>query len=376
MNNFKRFLPKLTILFFYIFLGALFFYMPKIYELFRTEDKSINVYTYADFISPESVQLFEEQTGIKVRLKYFDNDNELLAKFKVDKGKGYDVITATGFVINALIKENLLKKIDVSKIPNYKYLNPRLLNKYFDPNNVYTLPYFWSTHGIVYDKNVVKTPPNEISWDLIFKDPASQLVKGSPSKILMLDTSLEIFQIAAVYLFAETSSAETRSVETESLTPAQLEQIKQLLIEQKDWVDVYMTGSLQYYLLSGVTNIAVTYTAFAKKMFEVSDQYNFVIPKEGSIMTIDSFAIPKQSNKSEMATQFINFLISKDIFVVNSEEYGYLPSNVQAYDEVKKLFPKSQNFFPDEKTFKKLHLQHEVADSKEIEKIWLSVRLA
>ncbi len=366
MNNFKKFLPKLTILFFYLFLGALFFYMPKIYDLFRAEDKSINVYTYADFISPESVQLFEEKTGIKVRLKYFDNDNELLAKFKVDKGKGYDVITATGFVINALIKENLLKKIDLSKISNYQHLNQRLLNKYFDPNNIYTLPYFWSTHGIVYDKDVVKTPPNEISWDLIFKDPTSQLVKGSPSKILMLDTSLEIFQIAAVYLFGETFN----------LTPAQLEQIEQLLIEQKDWVDVYMTGSLQYYLLSGVTNIAVTYTAFAKKMFEVSDQYNFVIPKEGSIMTIDSFAIPKQSHKSEMATQFIDFLLSKDMFVINREEYGYLPSNIQAYDEVKKLFPKNQNFFPDEKTFEKLHLQHEVADSKEIEKIWLSVRLA
>lgn len=366
MNNFKKFLPKLTILFFYIFLGALFFYMPKIYDLFRTEDKSINVYTYADFISPESVQLFEEQTGVKVRLKYFDNDNELLAKFKVDKGKGYDVITATGAVINALIKENLLQKMDVSKISNYKYLNPRLLNKYFDPNNVYTLPYFWSTHGIVYDKNVVKTPPSEISWDLVFKDPSCQLKKNASNKILMLDTSLEVFQIAAVYLFGETNN----------ITSEQLKQIKQLLIKQKDWVDVYMTGSLQYYLLSGVTNIAVTYTAFAKKMFEVSDRYNFVIPKEGSIMTIDSFAIPEQTNKSELAHQFIDFLLSKDIYVLNSEEYGYLPSNIQAYDEVKKLFPKNQNFFPDEKTFKKLHLQHEIASPKELEKIWLSVRLA
>ncbi|MBD3232069.1 extracellular solute-binding protein [Candidatus Dependentiae bacterium] len=366
MNSLNKYLPKMIIFIGYLFLGMLFFYAPKIYELITYEGRNINVYTYADFISPETIQTFEQKTGIKVRVKYFDNDNELLAKFRVDQGRGYDLITATGFVINSLIKENLLKELDISKVSNYKYLDPKLLQKNLDPENNYSIPYFWTVDGIVFNKDVVTTPIDQIRWDLIFKDPSSQLLKNASNKIIMLDTPIEAFQLAAIYLFGKITD----------LTELQISQIKQLLINQKRWVDVYMAANLQYYLLSGVSNIAVTYTAFAKKMLDTSDQYKFVIPKEGSIITIDSFAIPKHSNKTELTYEFIDFLLSKEIFIINSKEYGYIPSNLQAYEQVREIFHNDKNLFPDAEMFEKLHQQHKIINPKIIDNLWLEVRLA
>ena len=356
---------KIIILLFYLLIGIAFLHLPTLLSLFFKEEKTISVYAYADFITTECVEEFEKETGIKVRLKYFDNDNELLAKFEIDKGEGYDLITASDYAIELLIKKDILKKIDHSKIPNSTELDKKLLGHYFDPENQYGLPYFWSIYGIMFKKSILKKDIKEIGWDFVFQNPEKQLISGTNNKIAMLDNPTESIFFTAIYLFGN----------VKNLTDTKLEKIKEVLTQQKKWVEIYTSGSLQYYLLANVVNIAVASTAFTKKILDISDEYEFVIPQEGSILVIDLLTIPKLSKKADFAYQFINFLLSKKISAMNSKEYGYNPANKLAQEEIDEKFTKNKAFFPDQKTFKKLHLMHNEVDPKKIEDLWLSVRV-
>ncbi|MFA5075107.1 MAG: spermidine/putrescine ABC transporter substrate-binding protein [Candidatus Babeliales bacterium] len=366
MNNEKikkfenKFLPKITIILFYFFLILFFLYLSSFYNFFFKPSKVINVFTFTDMIPRSVVSEFEKKTGISVRLKYFDNNEELIAKLKLDKGSGYDLITSSDYAIELLRKENLLKKIDKSKIINIQDIDSRFLNLYFDPENNYSLPIAWSVEGIVFKKNLFKNYQNFINWDFIFKDPIFDY------KICMLDTPREVFYLAANYLF-------NRSYD---LSKEQLGFIKEILIKQKKWVEIYMSGSLQYYLLADIVPMAVSSSAFAKKLLEISDDFDFILPKQGSFFIVDNIAIPVHTNKSDLVYQFINFLTTAQNSTLNFVEHGYNPVNKKAYSLINKKFIENNNFFPIGENFKRLYLIDNKIDIKTIEDLWLSVKLA
>ncbi len=357
-NFFLKHLNKFIIIFVYIFIFAFFLYLPNFLNLFSKRDNVINVYTFTDMISPETAHDFEKQTGIKINLKYFDTNEELYAKFKISRGKGYDLITPSDSWVELLVQQDLLAKIDTKKISNFKYLDKRLIGKYFDKNNSYSIPYFWSTDGIVFNKE--KCRNFNINWDIIFNKP-----NDLKFKICMIDSSKEAFMLAAIYLLSR----------TDKLTHSELEKIKNILTNQKEWVEIYMLSSLQYYLFSDVVPLAVTSSAFAKKVLELSDKYDYVIPDQGSILLIDNLVIPKESNKIDLVHKFIDYLISKDIIFYNSEKYGYNPSNELAYKLANPRFLKNNSFYPDDKTFAKLYLLDNEMDMKKIDDMWLEVQL-
>ena len=146
---------------------------------------------------------------------------------------------------------------------------------------------------------------------------------------------------------------------------------------QKNWVEVYMFGGVQYYLLGDVVPMAVCDSAAAMNMYNVSDAFRYVIPPKGSILGIENLSIPVLSEKSEMAHQFIDFLISKEICLYNSLEYGYNPANKESYEGIDKKFTSDVSFFPDDETFKRLspNLISDEISQEQLEDIWNSVRL-
>lgn len=370
MNDYiKSIFSKIFILTFYVAIFALFLYLPEILNLFFPHKQSINIYTPTDMVPFEILEKFEQETGIKVHLKYFDTNEELLAKFKIDKGHGYDLIIVSDHIVKFLLKEQLLKEINVNQISNFSLIDERLLNYEFDPTNKFTVPFAWSMYGIIYKKNLIKNNL-DVSWDIIFQNPNLFLKEGIDAhklnyKICMINEPLEAIFLAAIYLFNK----------TKNLSDDELEKIKELLIQQKSWVEVYMFGSLQYYLFGDVVPIAVTSSAFAKKIIEISDKFDFVVPKTGSIISIDSLAIPQVSKKEQLTYKFINFLLSKENIIKNYNRYGYNPSNTQAYSEIPTKFLHNESFFPDKEMFKKLHLLNDQINPYKVEKLWFEVRI-
>lgn len=366
MNNkftqetfFEKNFGKILIVFIYILLFAFFLYLPVIKNFFGKNNNILNVYAFTDMISPETAKEFEDLTGIKINLKYFDTNEELYAKFKISQGKGYDLITTSDSTVELLIKSNLLANIDLNKLNNFKNIDKKLIGLYFDPKNNYSIPYFWSTDGIIFNKNKFKNI--NVDWDLVFNKP-----KNNNFKICMLDSSKESVLLVAINLFNR----------VDNLSEQDLEQIKKVLVHQSTWVDAYMLASLQYYLFSDVVPLAVTSSAFAKKVLELSDDFEYVIPKNGTIILVDNLVIPKYSKKIDLAHKFIDFLISKKIIAYNSDKFGYNPSNRLAYDLLPKKFVTNKAFFPDASMFKNLYLLHNNLDVKKIDDLWLEVQLS
>jgi spermidine/putrescine transport system substrate-binding protein len=358
-NFFSRNFNKFIIVILYILFLAFFLYLPNILNIFSTRDRVINVYTFTDMISPETAYEFEKLTGIKINLKYFDTNEELFAKFKISQGRGYDLITPSDSWVELLVKQNLLAKLDIKKLANFKFLDKRLIGHYFDKENLYSVPYFWSTDGIIFNKQKCKNL--RVDWELIFNKP-----NNLKFKICMIDSAKEAFMMAAIYLFGK----------IDNLSQNELEKIKTMLTNQKEWVEIYMLSSLQYYLFSDIVPMAVTSSAFAKKVLELSDEYDYIIPEQGSILLIDNLVIPKHSNKLDLVHRFIDYLISKDVIFYNSEQYGYNPSNELAYKFAKPKFLNNNAFYPNDKMFEKLHLMDNQIDMKKIDDMWLDVQLA
>jgi len=361
---------RLLIVLFFIIVFAVALYFPKISDLFFAQQNIIHVYTFNDMITEDAVAEFKKKTGITAKLKYFDANDELLAQFKINKGEGYDLIIASDFAIDTLIKDQCLQKIDTSRLQNFKYIDKRFLDHLFDRGNQYSVPLVWSTYGILYKKElfdpVLRKRKMEMNWDFVFKDPKT-FVPGLDYKICMINTPRDVVFLTAIGVCGR----------IHPITEDDVQNIKSALTLQKNWVEVYMFGGVQYYLLGDVVPMAVCDSAAAMNMYNVSDAFRYVIPPKGSILGIENLSIPVLSEKSEMAHQFIDFLISKEICLYNSLEYGYNPANKESYEGIDKKFTSDVSFFPDDETFKRLspNLISDEISQEQLEDIWNSVRL-
>lgn len=362
----KKNFAKIIIVLFYLFVVALFFYAPRIKEFFFVDSKEITIYAPYAVFDVEKFKEFEKQTGVRVRVTYFETDAELLAKFKVSRGEGYDLIFPSDFMVEILVKEGLLQPLDKLRIPYHRKVDNRLLvdnrlmNRFFDLRNVYSLPSCWTTFGIAYDKKQIDIGDN-VGWEVIF-DPEF-IKKNGNYKVTMLNNPRETIFLAMVYLFGR----------VRNISDSDLKKVKDLLIKQKSFVESYTEAGAKYLLLSHVVPMAVLPAGRLKEMGNMKD-YGFVIPREGSLIDIYNFAIPVTSKKASLAYKLINFMLSKEVSAHNFMLFDYNPPNREAYDLIDNKFSKNKAFFPDDETFNKLEVVNNEIPPEKLEKIWFSVK--
>ncbi len=344
-------------------------YLPKTIR-FLTEEKSINIYIFTEFISPTAIRDFEKTTGIKVHVQYYESNEELYAKFKINEGEGYDLITPSDYMVETLKKDRLLQKIEFEKITCWKEINPRLLGHYFDQNNEYSVPLTWSVYGIIYDKFLLKQNTTNIGFDFIFKNPKELLLMGLAEKtykICMLDDLREVFLIAMLYLFGT-----VKEIKKEDWLA-----IEHLLIKQKEWVECYTNFGLKYFLEGNIISFAVMSSRYAARIFDENNvRFSFAIPKNGSLFVIENFAIPIHSKKASWVYKFINFMNSRKYNTYHFNEYGGSPVIIDSYQDINQKYFKSLQFFPDDELFNKLYLIHNNLPMRKIEEVWLRVKTA
>jgi len=357
----RRLFDKVLIVLFVLFVLLFFLYLPSVV---RFEEKSINVYMFTEYISPDSIRDFEKETGIKVYVQYCESNEELYAKFKVNEGIGYDLIAPSDYMVQLLMRDDLLQKIDQKKLTNFAQLDPAMLHHYFDPDNSYSVPLTWSVYGIVYDKLLLTNPTANIGFDYIFKNPEdlvhSMLVK-KPYEICMFDDPREVFLLAAHYLLKKITN----------LNEQDFAAVEHLLINQKRWVECYTNFGLRYFLEGNIISCAVTSSRYVSSILEAgSGRFGFKIPESGSMFVIENFAIPVHSKKTAMVHKFIDFMISRKYCTVHFNEYGGNPVNKESYQDI------DRQFFPNDELFNKLFLIHNELPLRKIEEMWLRVKTA
>jgi spermidine/putrescine transport system substrate-binding protein len=349
-NLYARGIRILMVLFWLVVL-ALFFGFSHIVNLFKTE-KSINIFTWPLLLDVAYLEKFERETGIKINVSYFETNEELFSKLRATKGAGYDLVIPSDYIVELIVNEGLLQKIDHSKIKAWNNIDHKLLELYFDPHNEYTVPYFWAAYGLGIDKTYFNGQLPEASWDLVFDK------KKAPSSVGMLDAAREVVLLASQYLFGSSDI---------SMTPQHIMQIKKLLLDQKAWVGAYTESSIEHLLLGKICPVVVAMGPDIFRIKRKNPNIDFIIPKEGSFAVIDSFAIPSQSTKKELVYQFINFLYRPEVLKHHQEQFGLCSpiKNLQASEE--------QQFCPNDKTFAKMKFFKTNIPETLLNEIWIEL---
>ena len=336
-----------------LLLGAL--YWPKI-TFFSYKANTINVFTWGDILDPKIISSFEKETGIKVNFSYYSSNEELLVKLKATKGEGYDLIIPSDYAVSTLIKQNLLKKIDKSKLTFWNELNPNLLGRFFDPTNEYSIPFEWEIFllGINYYKD--KSTP--LNWGLNFDK------NNINYKISMTNDPIEATLLAGFYLFGP----------KDSLNATESAAVRDLLIKQKKWVEAYATFRGDYFLCTGSCQVAVVSSSYIWKTLNQFPSIGFVVPEEGTFISIENLSIPHPSKKEDLTYQFINYLFKEESVLSHFKTFGFFPSTLQALDKIELLPETKKLLLSSEDQFKKFHFAKEMMPQEQITDIWIEVK--
>ncbi len=339
-----------------LLLGAL--YWPKINFFSSYGANTINVFTWGDILDPSIIASFEKDTGIKVNLSYYSSNEELLVKLKATKGEGYDLIVPSDYAVSTLIKQNLLKKIDKSKLTFWSAINPNLLGHFFDPSNEYSIPFEWEIFLLGINKNYFNQRDIPLNWGLIFDK------NHIDYKISMTNDPIEATLFASLYLFGP----------KDSLTPAEMSAVRNLLISQKEWVEAYATFRGDYFLATGSCQVALVSSSYLWKTLNQFPSIGFALPKEGTFISIENISIPHPSKKEDLTYQFINYLFQEESALSHFETFGFFPSTLQSLTNIKIAPETKELLLSSEEQFRKFHFAKEVMPQDQITDIWIEVK--
>ncbi len=335
-----------------LFFGALYF--PK-WEFLSLDDNTLSIFTWGDILEPSVIEEFEKETGIKVHLNFYYSNEELAVKLKATGGEGYDLVIPSDYAVKILANEGLLKPLDKSKLDFWNNLNPHLLNRFFDPGNHYSIPFEWEMYGFGVNRDVLTDI--DPSWKLIFSPP-------NDYTITMINDPIEAINFAAFYLFGPKTT----------LTPEETSGVKDLLIKQKRWVEAYTQNRGDYFLATKNCPLVLTTTPNASRSLIQFDFVDFVVPKEGTYISIENLCIPKASDKDELVYKLMNFLYTKESMKKHYKKFHFFPAIKTALRELednprlKSLVDASE--IPAEKT----HFLHKLLSPRQTQELWIDVK--
>ncbi len=351
---FGTWLVRLGIFFFWAGIIAFFLMSPTIISRFKP-DRSLTIFSWPLLLDPIYLKQFEQETGIKLYITYFENGPALLSKVAATHGTGYDIIIPDDHSLELLIQQKLVKKIDHSRLTFWNDLNPSLLNTYADATSDYSIPYYWGVYGIGYDQDLFKNGPPPARWSTLFD---STICPGA--RVCMTDDPREAILLTAQYLFG--------SIDALKDTNAR-EQVKNALIKQKKQVEVYTISRSDNLLQSKSCGLAAIMSPEVWRLHKEHPNINMVIPEEGSFAVIDFLAIPTATKKDEMIYQFINYLFKKEVVAHHVDSFGYC-SPLASFVPVEQA-----SFCPIEK-FKTFDFFRSIISDDEINALWIEVLAA
>ena len=330
------------------------------YEYAGTE---LNVYNWGEYISDgtdgsvDVVKEFEKLTGINVNYTTFDSNETMYSQLK-NGGVSYDIIIPSDYMIQRLIKEDMLAEIDTSALSNFDLIDKKYKGLYFDTEDKYTVAYNVGLVGLIYNKTVVTETPDswKILWDEQYKD-----------QILMFNNPRDAFAIAQFILGQDLNN-------TEKLL---WDNAAQLLINQKKYLQSYVMDEVYGKMETGEAAIAPYYAGDYLTMVENNENLGFVYPKEGTNIFVDSLCIPKNTQNYQAALMFINFLLEPDIALANAEYIGYASPNTAVVNNEEYYYYQNEILYPDESALPKTQYFHDIDASirNYYENLWIDVKL-
>jgi spermidine/putrescine transport system substrate-binding protein len=274
----------------------------------HAEEKLV-VYNWAEYIPDGVLQDFEKETGIKVDYSTYENNEVMYSKLKLQKGKGYDIVVPSTYLVSKMREEGLLQKIDKTKLSNFKNLSPDLLNKPYDPGNGYSIPYLWGSTGIAVNSKEID-PATITGWADLW-DPKW---KG---KLLLVDDVREVFNMAL----------KKHGYSANSTNPDEIRTAYEDLQKLMPNVRVFNADAPREPFLAGDVNLGMIWSGEVIMAQKENPDIKYIYPKEGAGFWVDSFTIPVGAENVENAHKFINYMLKAEVGKRVVEELGYSTPN-------------------------------------------------
>lgn len=320
-------------------------------------ENRLYVYNWGDYIDGDILDEFEKQTGIKVVYETFDTNETMYAKLKPGNAS-YDIAFPSDYMIEKMKNEDMLEKINLNNVPNFKNIDDKFKNMSFDPNNEYSVAYMWGTVGILYNTEMVDEEVD--SWDILWDEKYA-------GQIYMYDSQRDAFAVGLKKL--------GYSLNTTDLS--QINEAKEELIRQKPLVQAYLGDPVKDKMIGNEGALAVVYSGDAMYSIEENDALDYVIPKEGSNLWFDGIVIPKGAKNKENAEKFINFLCDPQIAAKNTIYIGYSTANKAALDILPDDMKNDKVYWPDDDALVNCQVFHDLGSFiLEYDKVWTEVLAA
>jgi len=309
----------------------------------KIDPNKLTVLNYGKYIDPKVIKMFEKETGITVEYEEYESPEEMYAKYKAGS-IDYDLACTSDYMVQKLINEKEVLPIDYSNVPLVSNLNTDIL-KYaqsYDKGNKYSIPYFYGTVGILYNKTKVNTADVN-SWNILFD-------KKYSGKIIMENSVRDTFVVPLKKLGFSINTTSKK----------QLNQALDILVKQKPLVYAYLVDETGDEMAAGNASLALCYSGEAGYAESLSKDLAFSVPKEGSDMWIDAWFMPKTCIHKANAEKFMNFLCREDIAALNFDYVYYATPNTAVYNSLDEKTRNNTTIFPSKEVLDNCEIFHSI----------------
>jgi spermidine/putrescine transport system permease protein len=317
-------------------------------------DRVLNVYIWSNYIAPQTIRKFEQRHDVRVNLDLYDTNEAMLAK--VQSGNvDYDILCPSNYPIQVLIAQGLLRPLDLSALPHLANVDPAFLDRSYDRGNRFSVPYFWGTAGIAYRRSRVGTVDSWAAmWDSRYK-----------GRILMLDDARETFGAALKRMGASLNTTD----------PALLARAREMLLQQKPLVRAYNSSNYEDVLLSGDVWLAQGWNGQFARAIAQDPDIEYVIPREGASLFLDSLVIPAGAPHPELAHAFIDFTLEAEIAAEICATMRYSTPNAAAVRLLPEALRANRAIFPTPDVLARAELLEDVGEAVVLyDRLWTEVK--
>lgn len=315
----------------------------------------LNFYNWAGYTGKDTIQKFEEEYGVQVNFDNYSSNEELLAKLQ-GGATGYDLIFPTDYMVEIMIKEDLLSPLNLDNIPNFTNIYDRFRDLPFDPDNEYSIPYLWGTSGIGVDTSRIKNI--DPSWDLLWDERLK-------NNITMLDDMR----------FGFVPALKKLGYSINTTNPSHIEEAKNLMMEQKPFVKAYTNDTYMNLLRSGEVTVSYGWSGDIAQVSNDKKGIEYIIPEEGTNIWVDNMSIPKGAPNKKTAELFINFILRPDIGAGITNDLYYASPNKAAEDLIRDEILNDPGIYPPEDVVEKSEFLKDVGEATRLyNRAWSEIK--
>ena len=322
----------------------------------------LKLYLPGEYLGENVISDFEKQYGVRVIVENFDSNEMMYTKLMA--GDRYDVIIPSDYMIERLMNEDFLQPLDKSMIPNMQNMSDAVLGMSYDPDNTYSIPYFWGSVGLVYNhENVDPAVIESEGWEVLRNTDYA-------GHIYIYDSERDSFMMAFKAL--------GYSMNTED--PNEINDAYEWLLQMNNTMSpVYVTDEVIDGMMNGYKDIAVVYSGDAAVVLDENEDMSFYMPSQGTNIWCDAMVIPANAENPKLAHEFINYMLTYEAAFDNTETVGYTSPNAEVFEEMttsEDLYAENAAYLP-RSGYEKDEMFHDnQVLMRELSKLWIKVKAA